>query len=93
MPCHATHMMKEIVLPPTVRRRDPIFHVPTLLSASTPKPRRWLTMPGDLSLMLSFSGSWIVLHARREDGSLTRTGMLSFLTGPRLSVLLHLFIR
>ena len=25
MPCHATHMMKEIVLPPTVRRRDPIF--------------------------------------------------------------------
>ena len=54
MPCHATHMMKEIGLSPTVRRRDLIFHVPTLLSASTPKQRRWLTMLGDLSLMLSF---------------------------------------
>ena len=54
MPCHATHMVKEIILPPTVRRRDPISHVPILLSASTPKPRRWLTMHGDLSLMPSF---------------------------------------
>ena len=49
MPFHATHMMKEIVLPPTVRRRDLIFHVQISPNVSTPiLQRRWLTMLGGL---------------------------------------------
>ena len=86
-------MMKEIVLPPTVRRKDPIFHVQILLSETTPNPQRnCLTMRGGLLTVRSFVGSWAVWHARREVGSHMSTGMPSFLIEPRLFVLLHLFI-
>ena len=59
MPCHATHMMKEIGLSPTVRRRDLIFHVPTLQSASTPKTKKMVDYawrPVTDAKLLGFSG-------------------------------------
>ena len=94
MPCHATHMMKEVVLPPTVRRRDPIFLVQISHNVSTPiLRRRWLTMLGDLLPMRNSLDSWAVSRVRREAGSLMRTGMHSFLTEPKPSGVRNQFTR
>ena len=90
MPCHATHMMKKVGLPPTARRRDPTCLVRILLSASTPKQRRWSTMLGDLLPMGSFWGSWVVSRVRREAGSLMRMAMPWSLVEPKLSVVRNL---
>ena len=94
MPCHAMHMMKEVVLPPTVRRRDPIFLVQISHNASTPiLRRRWLTMLGDLLPIRNSLDSWAVARVRREAGSLMRTGLHSFLTEPVVVVVQNLSTR
>ena len=67
MPCHAMHMMKEVVLPPTVQRRDPIFLVQISHNVSTPiLRRRWLTMLGDLLPMRNSLDSWAVSRVRER---------------------------
>ena len=57
MPCHATHMMKKVGLPPTVRRRDPSPDIAQCFNTETKKMVDYAWRPVTDGKLLGFLGS------------------------------------